>query len=114
MRKNTKRLITVAAPVLVAGTLSVVATGTAHADAGSPTCVTRAEYRQVHKGMTKRAVDREFGVHGHRQAGASSGGYRSEVWSYHPCHRFSAVAVSYNANPGGPLRLSAKSAVWSY
>ena len=28
--------------------------------------------------------------------------------------RSPVVSIAYNANPGGPLRLSAKSAVWSY
>ncbi len=86
----------------------------AQADRGSPTCVTRAEYRQVHRGMTKASVDREFGIHGKRFAGATSGGYRSEVWSYQTCSRNSVVSIAFSANPGGPLRLSAKSAVWSY
>ena len=56
----------------------------AQADRGSPTCATRAESRQVHRGMTKASVDREFGIHGKCFAGATSGGYRSEVWSYRP------------------------------
>lgn len=86
----------------------------ASADPGTPGCVTRAEYSQVRKGMTKLAVDAEFGVRGTRQAGATSGGYRSEVWSYKTCTRYSVVSIAYSADPGASLRLSAKSAVWSY
>ena len=86
----------------------------ASADPGTPGCVTRAEYGQVRKGMTKAAVDAEFGTRGTRQSGATSGGYRSEVWSYKPCTRYSAVSIAFSANPGASLRLSAKSAVWSY
>jgi hypothetical protein len=99
--------------VLVMGT-GILAATPANADPGSRGCVIRAEYGQVRKGMTKAAVDRESGTTGRRQAGATSGGYRSEVWSYKPCSRFSAVSVSFSANPGAPLRLAAKSAVWSY
>ena len=100
---------------LTVAAIPVVATATsAEANPGSPNCVTRAEYSQVHRGMTKAAVDREFGIRGHREAGAQSGGFRSEVWSYKTCQRFSAVATSFGANPGGQLRLKAKSAVWSY
>jgi hypothetical protein len=86
----------------------------AAADPGTPGCVTRAEYGQVRKGMTKSAVDAELGTRGTRQSGATSGGYRSEVWSYKPCTRYSAVSIAFSANPGASLRLSAKSAVWSY
>ena len=110
MRRAILALVTLGA---VAVPVTAIAPA-ANADAGSPTCVTRAEYRQVNKGMTKAAVDREFGIHGKRQAGATSGGYRSEVWSYRTCQRYSALAVSFSANPGGPLRLAAKSAVWAY
>lgn len=86
----------------------------ASADPGTPGCVTRAEYGQVRKGMTKTAVDAEFGVRGTRQTGATSGGYRSEIWSYKACTQYSVVSIAYSANPGASLRLSAKSAVWSY
>ena len=84
----------------------------ASANPGSPGCVTRTEYRQVHKGMTPRQVSRKIGMRGHRDAGASSGGYRSEVWSYKTCQRYSAVAISYSGY--GTPRLDYKSAVWSY
>ena len=92
----------------------VLAAGPVHADPGTPGCVTRSEYGQVRKGMTKPAVDREFGTTGRRQSGATSGGYRSEIWSYKPCSQYSAVSVAFSSDPGAPLRLAAKSAVWSY
>ncbi len=112
MRIRSLILGIIAAACLIAGiTLAVTP---ANADPGSPTCVTRAEYRQVHKGMTKAAVTREFGIRGHRDAGATSGGYRTEIWSYKTCNRFSAVAISFSSSGGAPLRLDYKSAVWSY
>ena len=85
----------------------------AQADRGSPTCVTRAEYRQVHRGMTKASVDREFGIHGKRFAGATSADTAPRSGPTDRS-RFSVVSIAFSANPGGPLRLSAKSAVWSY
>jgi hypothetical protein len=82
------------------------------ADPGSPGCVTRAEYGKVRKGMTQGQVHATFGTAGKRSAKATSGGFVSEIRTYKTCSAFSTVAVSYSANPGGPLRLSAKSAVW--
>lgn len=108
-----KKILAATVAAVVVSPLALLATP-ASADPGTPGCVTRAEYGQVRKGMTKLAVDAEFGVRGTRQAGATSSGYRSEVWSYKACTRFSVVSIAYSANPGAPLRLSAKSAVWSY
>jgi len=91
-----------------------VATATAaHANPGSKGCVTRAEFKAVKKGWTKTRVDAKFGTHGHKEAGATSGGFSSSVWSYKPCTKFSAVAVSYDKQGHGAWKLSAKSAVWA-
>jgi hypothetical protein len=79
---------------------------TAYAD--TPGCVTRAEYRHVHKGMAKARVHRIFDVDGKRQAIAHSGGSTSEIRSYRTCIRFSSVAVSY-----GNGHVNGKSAVWA-
>jgi hypothetical protein len=86
--------------------------GAANADAGSRGCVTRAEYKAVKKGWTKTRVDQRFGTKGHKQAGATSGGFSSSVWTYKTCSQFSAVAVSYDKRGTGPWKLAAKSAVW--
>ena len=85
----------------------VIASTPATAAQDSPGCVTKQEFRKVHKGMTKSRVHRIFDNRGHRQAFAQSGGHTAEIRSYRPCSRFSAVAVSY-----GYGRLDAKSAVW--
>jgi hypothetical protein len=77
------------------------------AQADTPGCVTRAEYRHVHKGMTKHRVAHIFDTAGKREAYATSGGYTAEIRSYKTCRRYSAVAISY-----GNGRLDAKSAVW--
>ena len=100
--------------------LTLAATGaliTIDATAGSASaagCVSKAEYKKAKKGMAKKKIDHIFGTKGHREAGATSGGYRSEVWSYRPCTQYSAVSLSFSGYSGGPLKMDAKSAVWSY
>ena len=109
-----KKTITLAIATAAALTPIALAAPAASANPGSPGCVTRAEFNGVHKGWTKPSVDHKFGTHGHRDAGATSGGYRSEIWSYKTCTRYSAVSIAYSANPHRALRFTAKSAVWSY
>jgi hypothetical protein len=70
-------------------------------------CVTKAEYRAVHDGMTKHRVHRIFDTRGRQEAFARSGRFTSEVRSYRTCRRGSAVSVSF-----GNRRVTAKSAVW--
>lgn len=82
------------------------------AQADTPGCVTRAEYRSVSKGMTKPKVHGIFDTDGRRMSIASSGGYSSEVRTYKTCSPYSSVAISWNKNPGGVWKLGAKSAVW--
>ena len=102
-----KSLITVAALAVAASTL--VATP---AEADSPGCVTRAEYRQVHRGDTRDRVTRVFDTFGHREVHASSGGYQTEVRTYNACSQFSVVSIAFDKNGRRPWKLSAKSAVW--
>ncbi len=85
----------------------VVATSPAAAAQDTPRCVTKKEYRKVHKGMTKKRVHRIFDTRGRRDAFAQSGGHTAEIRSYRTCSRFSAVSISY-----GDGRLDGKSAVW--
>ena len=109
-----KTLPTLAALALVAtGALTTIdaAAGTASA---ATACVSKAEYKKAKKGMAKTKIDRLFGTKGHREAGATSGGFRSEVWSYRPCTKYSAVSLAFSGRSGGPLTMDAKSAVWSY
>jgi hypothetical protein len=107
------KLIAVAASaVFVTG--SAIALPAAHAEGGDQRpCVTRGEYRAVHKGMTKKKVHAIFDTRGKRQAISWSGGYASEIRSYKTCSPYSAVSVAYDKKPGRPFKLSAKSAVWT-
>ena len=111
MHRPIKKMAAALAATAVAS-FGVVALAPA-ASADTPGCVTRAEFRQVHKGMTKTRVHRVFDTSGRRQAIAHSGGYTSEIRSYNPCSRYSAVSLGFDSGPGEPLRLNAKSAVWS-
>lgn len=95
----------------VVASFGVVATAPA-ASADTGTCVTRTEYRQVSRGMTKAKVHRIFDIDGKRQAIARSGGYVSEIRNYKTCSQYSAVSIAWDKKPGGVFRLSAKSAVW--
>lgn len=83
------------------------------ADPGTPGCVTRTEYTKARKGMTQAAVHQTFGTAGKRMSRATSAGYVAEVRTYAVCgSQFSTIAISFSANPGRPLVLGAKSAVW--
>lgn len=90
--------------------LALVATcigiGAPVAYASSPSCVTRAEYRQVHNGMRQWRVHRIFDTRGHRDAIAGPSGHRVEVRGYRGCPRHSAVSVSYRRH-----RVTAKASV---
>lgn len=82
------------------------------AQADTPGCVTRAEYRSVQKGMPKAKVHGIFDIDGRRISIATSGGYASEVRTYRTCSPYSTVAISWSKRPGGVWKLAAKSAVW--
>ena len=92
-----KRLILITAGVL----LTSVAT-TTPAQADTPGCVTKGEYRNVHKGMTKKRVHRIFDTRGVRTAFTTS-----EIRHYKPCNAYGTVQVSYRDG-----RLIAKSGQW--
>ena len=77
------------------------------AQADSPRCVSKGEYRQVHRGMSRGQVHRVFDTRGHRRAFARVGRFRSEVRVYRGCGRRSAVSVAYSRG-----RVRAKSAIF--
>jgi hypothetical protein len=99
-----KTLTLVASTAIMLGGTAIIAPA---AQADTPGCVTRAEYRSVHKGMTKAKIARVFDTAGHRMAFATSGGYTSEIRNYKTCSPYSVVSIGY-----GNGKLDAKSAVW--
>ena len=87
--------------------LAGTAASPAHAQAEARACVSPGEYRQVHRGMTKRRVHRIFDTRGRRVAFSRDGRFTSEIRRYRGCPRRSAVSVGY-----GNRRVRSKSAVW--
>jgi hypothetical protein len=103
-----KALLAALACVAV-GALSLA--GAAQTDA--PGCVTRAEYRAVHKGDKMRRVHRIFDTDGRRLSIVWYGGYGGQVHRYRACRPGSSVVAQFEKKPGGVWRLIAKSAVWA-
>ena len=71
-------------------------------------CISRAEYRTVHKGDSKATVARKAGIAGTRQVFSTSGGYTFEVRAYKTCTPFSVVTMGFDNG-----RMSNKFAVWT-
>lgn len=103
-------LLTVGVPATATAGTSLGATARAAAETAG--CVTRLEYRRVHKGMTMRRVTRIFDTRGNRQVIAHSGRFWTQIRNYNTCSRFSVVSISFDRRGPRPWRLTAKSAVW--
>ena len=82
------------------------------AAADTPGCVTRSEYRAVHKDDSIARVHRIFNTDGRRIGGAKGGGFASQVRSYRTCSPLSSVVIQYDRSRGTIWKLTAKSAVW--
>ena len=82
------------------------------AAADTPECVTRAEYRAVHKDYSIARVHRIFDTDGRKIGGAKGGGFASQVRSYRTCRSLSSVVIQYDRSRGTIWKLTAKSAVW--
>jgi hypothetical protein len=95
--------------LVVAATLVTSCLTVATASADTIGCVTRSEYRNVHKGMSKSRVANVFDTKGTRMSFATSGGYSFEIRNYNTCSEFSAVSIGFDNG-----HLSNKTAVWVY
>ena len=82
------------------------------AAADTPGCVTRAEYRAVHKDDSIARVHRIFDTDGRKSGGAKGGGFASQVRSYRTCRPLSSLVIQYDRSRGTIWKLTAKSAVW--
>lgn len=71
--------------------------------AGAAGCVSKGEFRQVHRGMTMSRVHRTFGTSGRQTFRHGS----ITIRRYRPCPRHSLVRVYYRRG-----HLSAKRAFW--
>ena len=77
----------------------VVATSPATAAQDTPGCVTKREYRKIHKGMTKKRVDRIFDTRRSWFAGGSAGRYKR---TYQSCDFQHAAWIQYKRRQGKP------------
>lgn len=108
-----KKFIAAAALAVTTSAPLVALAPAAHADAGSPGCVTKAEYRKVKKGMTPTQVKNRFGTNGKITSTFNFDGYRSLTREYKACgSKYGSVMVSFDADPRKPLRLSYKFGMW--
>ena len=82
------------------------------AAADTPGCVTRSEYRAVHKDDSIARVHRIFDTDGRMIGGAKGGGFTSQVRSYRTCRPHSSVVIQYDRTRGTIWKLTAKSADW--
>jgi hypothetical protein len=84
-----------------------MAFGALPAQADTPRCVTRSEYRHVDRGMGRAQVHRVFDTRGRRKVFARVGRFTSEVRVYRGCGRRGIVSVSFTRG-----RLSGKAALF--
>ncbi len=110
----TRIIVGVAAAVAALVGVAAVAAPQSASAAGTPGCVSKAEYRQVHKGMTPNQVRRIFGAAGKMSSSANFDGYRYVSREYRPCNsRYGMVYVSFsNDGPRTPVVLDSKFVVW--
>lgn len=91
MNRITRIIVSVAVSGITAGA-GVLAAVPADASGG---CVTRAEYRRVHNGMTPTRVARIYGTSGHLAVASGSGAYRFVIRDYRTCLPYHVTNVSF-------------------
>ena len=98
--------LAVAAPVVLA----------APAQAETPTCASKSEFRAVQKGWSITRVAHRFDIDG-KQISYSSGdssidwpAYQSRT--YKPCAKYSGIYVDFEKEAGDVWRVVSKSAYW--
>jgi hypothetical protein len=69
--------------------------------ADTPGCVTKKEYRKIHKGMTKKRVHRIFDTPRHWLIVSSDGKY---TYTYQSCDFHHAAWIRYKRIPNKPDR----------
>ena len=84
---------------LALGSVVVATSPAAVAAQDTPRCVTKKEYRKVHKGMTKKRVRRIFDTHRSWFAGGSADAYKR---TYQSCDFQHAAWIEYKKRPGKP------------
>ena len=87
--------LTVTAALVILASVLVSAPPARAAAAGSPGCVTQAEFENVRLGMTPRQVSRVLGTAGQTITGFTLAGDAYMVKNYDPCLGPQAVTVDY-------------------
>jgi hypothetical protein len=91
-------------PLAAAGTglalaVGVVTLAPAPASADTPGCVSKTEYRKIHKGMTKKRVHRIFDTRGWFADGGGGGYSRA----YLSCNHQHVAYIEYSTLSGKPI-----------
>jgi hypothetical protein len=102
-----KRLVLVATGLLAALAFAPSAL------AGTPDCVTRAEYRSVHPDDSMHRVHHVFDIRGRRLWIDGEGDLRSQKRRYRTCRAHSSISLWFNEEPGVSWFLVHKEASWS-
>ena len=104
------------AATVTAGLVAPIALVATPANADTPTCVSKSEFRAVQKGWSITRVANRFDRNGN-QTYYDSGdpsidwpAYQSR--EYKPCRRYSYVSVSFEKEAGDVWRVTSKSAYW--
>jgi hypothetical protein len=104
------------ASTLTAGLLAPLVLVPAPAQADTPTCVSRAEFRAVKRGWSIQRVVNRFDVRG-RQEYVDSGDPEYDIPAfqsrdYRACPDHSSVWLSFEKESGDVWRVTSKSAYW--
>jgi hypothetical protein len=131
---NTIRKIALACTAVTAVAAPLVVAGSAHADAGSPNCMTRHEWFEIHKGMSRPRVTRIVGITGRlTNSTYYSDGEHDISVDYRQCNKYgkpakgswNTVSIDYQNGDydsdwnwvSGPMQVSYKgswSSPWSF
>ena len=108
-----KRLVISLTVLTLVGVGAALTPAVEVAQADTAGCVSKKEYRHVHRGDSIRRVHRIFDTRGRLQEKGTSGGYPAKLRIYKACRSapYPAVAVAYKKKADGVWRLVAKSKV---
>lgn len=102
------RFITAAVATVAVAIPVVAVAAPAQAAANSSACMSRAEFRHVKHGMSVAQVKRVVGSAGKVSVSSQAGGYRFVIRDFKTCAAWHVSNISFDAKPGGSLRVSSK------
>jgi hypothetical protein len=102
-----RKALRVVAAAIIAST-GVMVAGEAPASADTPRCVSKSEFKRMHKDMKKERVHRIFDIHG-KFGDGGAGGYSRIYRECHPRGGDGCTIVEYRDGPGvRPARVIGK------